>query len=337
MKAMLLTAAFCAALTVAGTAQAKPLKIAVTMENYAGWSGAQRLSNGKVDVVVVPQIGRVMAFHFTGQPESNVFFQNPAFLGKPVSTDAATQWANFGGDKLWPAPQADWPKHAPVAWPPEAQIDSGPYIATEIKNGVKLVGPVSPSFGGRFVREITLKPNRADVFLRDTFEKTGGQAFPIGIWSVTQVMGDASVYLPQNANSIFGAAGMTSLTDAPGLPANAISQDGMIVVTRDPANASKIGADTTGGWIACVKGDVLFSERFMRAKGTYPDKNSNAEVYTNPGDLAYIEMEVLAPLADLKLGQKTTRAMSWRLQKLPRVPTSPADERALVKAAMSHK
>lgn len=335
MKAILLTAAFC--VVIAGTAQAKTPSVTVTTENYKGWNETKRLSNGVVDVVVVPQIGRVMAFHFTGQPESNVFFQNPALLGKPVPADAATNWANFGGDKLWPAPQADWPKHAPVGWPPEAQIDSGPYTATKIPNGVKLVGPVSPSFGGRFVREITLKPKASEVLLRDTFEKTGGKAFPIGIWSVTQVMGDASVYLPQNANSIFGTAGMTSLTDTSGLPANVKSKDGLIVVTRDPANATKIGADTTGGWMACVEGGVLFSERFTRAKGTYPDKNSNAEVYTNPGELAYIEMEALGPLTDLKPGQKTTRTMSWRLQKLPRIPANPADERALVKHLMAQK
>ncbi|MDQ2687020.1 MAG: hypothetical protein M3Y28_04050, partial [Armatimonadota bacterium] len=41
--------------------------VRVTRETYRGWPGAYRLSNGVVDVVVVPQIGRVMAFQFTGR------------------------------------------------------------------------------------------------------------------------------------------------------------------------------------------------------------------------------------------------------------------------------
>ena len=108
-------------------------------------------------------------------------------------------------------------------------------------------------------------------------------------------------------------------------------------MTRNPKDPTKVGVDDAAGWIASLYGgDVLFSEHFTRARGaTYPDKGTNAQVYTNAGaDAPYIEVEVLGPLADLKAGQTLTRTMSWRLQRLPRTPTDAADARALVKAAM---
>src|ERR1041384_218159 len=84
--------------------------------NYHGWTNSILVSNGRVEAVIVPAIGRVMQFRFAGE-EDGPFWENSAMTGK-APDPAATEWGNFGGDKTWPAPQSDWPKTTPRAWPP---------------------------------------------------------------------------------------------------------------------------------------------------------------------------------------------------------------------------
>src|SRR5436190_16050259 len=85
-------------------------RVTVTRTNYHGWLEAYLMSNGKVAAVIVPGIGRVMQFGFVG--EEGVFWENRALDGQIVDGHlaiwAAKDWVNFGGDKTWPAPEADW-------------------------------------------------------------------------------------------------------------------------------------------------------------------------------------------------------------------------------------
>lgn len=352
MKTKYLLGVFFAAgfVCLASSALAKSRSVRTTREIYRGWSGAYRLSNGIVDAVVVPQIGRVMAFHFTGRPQTSPFFNNKLWLGKPAppppnARDPKTfpkEWHNYGGDKVWPSPQSEWPKRQPLGWPPDPSFDFGPYRVLRLRNGLRLVGPVSPFYGVRVIRDITLRPGTAAVFLQDTFYKPRRAAgkrseVPIGIWSISQVRGDATVYLPLNLKGRFPGVGVTSLTDKPGVPPNAKRFGGLLAITRPSNVATKIGVDDSQGWMACLfGGDLLFSERFVRlSRAAYPDKDTNAQVYTNGDDnQAYIEMEVLGPLVSLKPGRQITRAISWHLQLLPHKPADDAQGRTLVRKAM---
>ncbi len=55
----------------------------VEQREYQQWKDAVWLSNGKVEAIVVPSIGRVMQFRALG--DEGIFWENPAFLGR-VST-----------------------------------------------------------------------------------------------------------------------------------------------------------------------------------------------------------------------------------------------------------
>src|SRR5438128_9995792 len=80
----------------------------ITKAPYHGWPEAYRLSNDKVEAVVVPAIGRVMQLKFV-DAEEGPFWENRALDGKLPDT-SSNDWGNFGGDKSWPSPQADWPR-----------------------------------------------------------------------------------------------------------------------------------------------------------------------------------------------------------------------------------
>lgn len=315
-----------------GWGDAHAPRVTVTRTAYGGWQGAYRLSNGVVELIVVPSIGRIMAFEFAGQPQTNPLFNNAVWAGKPAPATPnpadpktfPTDWHNYGGDKVWPSEQSGWPKHQPLAWPPDPSFDTGPYAVTRTPDGLRLTGPVSPYFGVRVIREITLSPGQAAVTIHDTFLKAKGQAaFPIGIWSISQVRGDSTIYLPLDTHGLFPGLGFTPLGDSKKPMPNWQSRGGLLAVTRPSNIGTKVGVDDRAGWAACLyHGNLLFTERFTHEpKATYPDKGVDAEVFTNGDDSqAYMELEVLGPLVTLKPGQTLTRQITWRLQHLTQVP-----------------
>ena len=339
----------------AQAAPSQPPGVTVTRLTYHGWPDSVRLSNGVVEAVVVPQIGRIMAFHLAGHPETDPVFENPDWRGKTVADADAATWATFGGDKLWPSPQSDWPRHNVRAWPPDQAFDGDPEVAQVVPGGVRLVTPVSVAFAARATRTITLRPGQARLYIAQTLTKdpdaaspetlpaglTDEQAgrlrrdgFPVGIWSITQTRGDGVVYLPLSPASRFprGYSAGDSTAPAPFFTV----QGGLLRITRDPRDSHKVGTDSPAGWMASLYGgDTLFSEHSpYRAGAPYPDGGTPAEVYTNGGATAYIEMELLGPLAPLTHGQAISHDIFWQLQRLPRVPRGRADADALVRAAM---
>src|SRR5438105_557564 len=64
---------------------------------YHGWPEALTVSNGKVEAVVIPAIGRVMQFRFAGEKDGP-FWENRSLDGKNPDSQSA-EWINFGGDK----------------------------------------------------------------------------------------------------------------------------------------------------------------------------------------------------------------------------------------------
>jgi hypothetical protein len=347
-KTRIISTLCCSLIFCLSDAMARPSASATTITQgiYHGWLGAYRISNGVVDVVVVPQIGRIMAFEFMGQPDTNALFNNAIWEGKsaPATPDPADpktfpkDWRNIGGDKVWPSPQDDWPQRQPVGWPPDPSFDTGPYRLTRLPDGVRLTGPISPYFGIRHVRDIILTPGSATLHLHDTFLKVAGPPGPpLGIWSISQVRGDSTVYLPLDRHGLFPGLGLTPLQDSkPSMP-NWQPQGDILAVTRPSGIGTKVGVDDSEGWMACLYGgDLLFSEHFSRSRhARYPDKGVNAEVFTNGDDSqAYLEMEALGPLVSLKSGQRLSRDIIWRLERLPQAPRNGEAALAAVKTAM---
>ena len=331
--------------------------VTVTRITWQGWPGSIRLSNGLVEAVIVPTIGRIMAFQFVGYPETNPIFVNKDWLGKTVAEADPTQWASFGGDKLWPAPQSDWPKHNVRAWPPDQTFDGDPEIAELLPDGVRLTTPNSVAFAAHATRTITLHPNQARLYIAQTLWKDpdaaspetlptgltpeqggrlGRDGFPLGIWSITQTRGDETVFLPLSSFGKF-PLGYIPMGD-PGtvVPSELFTvQGGTLRIVRDTHGTHKVGTDSGAGWIASLySNDVLFSlHEPYQAGASYPDGGLPLEIYTNDNP-AYVEMELLGPLTSLTHGNKITHDIYWQLQRLPRVPKSVSDATALVTAAM---
>src|SRR5690606_9267285 len=79
-------------------------------------------------VLITPALGgRMMQIELNGHP---YFFNNEALLGAVAEDGETDKWLNYGGEKIWPAPQG-WglPDHWPG--PPDPVLDGGAYEVLE--------------------------------------------------------------------------------------------------------------------------------------------------------------------------------------------------------------
>lgn len=321
-------------------------KTVVRRVTYHGWKDALRLTNGRVEVVIVPSLGRVMAFQRAGQPGTNILWENPALTGRPFPYSAPypanyVDWPNYGGDKLWPSPQDAWPQVQQQSgnWPPDPEMEAGPYQVTLYQNGLRLTGPVSQNWGLRSVRDFKLLPGADTLVLRETFCRVAPasgarQAPPVGLWNVAQIRPQATVYLPLNPRSRF-PGGFYTFGAAPAAPGWDVA-GGLLAITYQPGVGRKVGVDARNGWLAALyEGGLLFSERFaLNLKGRYPDAGTSLQVWNN-GDPAYLELEAQGALSPIPVGGRQTRLLTWTLRRLPQTPRTPAAARHLVQREMT--
>jgi len=153
-------------------------QVDVTAVRYGRWDRCIQLSNGEVDVIVAPDIGRIVFYGTRGG--ENLLWEHP----KPEQyASAMGGWNNYGGDKLWAWPQTSW------NWPPPQQLDAGPYRAQiDVAHGqVELVGPESESSGVSGSRVISLDADGALHITSRITAGTDGSRKAIAPWTVTQV------------------------------------------------------------------------------------------------------------------------------------------------------
>jgi hypothetical protein len=272
--------------------------------NYHGWPDSYILSNGRVEAVVVPAIGRVMQFRFGGE-ETGPFFENRAMDGKhPIPT--SREWGNFGGDKTWPSPQEDWPKITPRGWPPPVAFDSMPVEARVEGDSIRLISAVDPDYGIRAERVIFLDQSWARMTITTTYYKTKGEPRKVGVWIITQLNEPEDVCIQHPRQWVKQSSELPLGFKEPQ------NDFGPIHLKRDPVKSTKIGTQADSllwsnkKWVLEIKSARIAGEE-------YPDKGSSAEVYTNPNPLTYVELEMLGPVKTLKVGDSIAQTNTYTL------------------------
>jgi hypothetical protein len=298
----------------------------ITLTNYHGWLEAYVVSNGKVEAVVVPTIGRVMQFGFVG--EEGVFWENRALDGRIVDGRplqwSSGQWGNFGGDKTWPSPEADWGRFTGrKSWRPPPAFDGMPAEARVEGDTLTLSSPVDPFYGIRTRRRIRLHSSKPEMTITTTYERVTGETAKIGVWVITQLNEPAGLFAPSPAKSVF-TNGYTLL--GKDHPPSVKATNGLISLLRDAKGAYKIGLDADSLlWVGAKHTLRIDSPR--RRGAEYPDKGSTTEIYTNPDPLQYIELETLGPLRLMKPGDTIEHRNTYTLKRRS-LPTPEAEARA---------
>lgn len=321
----------------------------VVVPERIGWHGwdAWRLRNDSVEVIVVPAIARVMRYGPTGTGDAgNVLWTNPRVAGELPRADG---WQNFGGDKAWPWPQADWADLFGSTWPPPAPFEGVAWKGEVVDNVLRLIGPPAPTYGIRPVRTVVLDPEGSGLTVTTTFEPIretpvarpdGDLAVPAdaGAWHITQV--------PRRDTTLVAVApyGRRAAPKWLGDPADADRLEEFVRPLGDNAHSATPLADVGGkaGFDATVLAAGLtranrplaFVQRLVSATGSrYLEPTDAAQIFSMADDAGgagavpgWSELEFTAPI-----GGTSKLVVRWLLEEVE--PETVADPAQLARTA----
>jgi hypothetical protein len=287
---------------------------------------AIRLSNGTVNLVIVPSLGgRIMRYGFIGGP--NVLWNNPAAASAATRMPTATMPAsrpastNYGGDKAWPWPQDEWPRLIGRMYPPPPEADQAVYKSRLIgSHGVRLESPPIPSHAARIVREIMLDPVGTRVTIVTRLELASSDRPPpsMAAWNVTQILGEAKLFarmLPGGATKPMAPAAAPPVTTRP-------VGDRVISIHPPVPRAGKVGLDADV--LAAALGSVLFVQRSPTAAALNESgyrATERAQIFCQKGGGStpqYLELEFTSPRRDLAAGDVPVLRVTWELRDAPK-------------------
>lgn len=307
------------------------------------------LKNELIEVQAVPEIGGRIIQYKLG--DYDFFWVNKELVNKKIPASRLGpdgEWLNYGGDKVWPAPQGQdndqqWPG------PPDPVLDGGPYTADVIRKNdrvraIRMTSEKDERSGIQFSRKFKIFDDSTRVSIEATMENIDMKPRRWGVWVVTQFdtsnrHGDGHnknywAYCPINPDSMYYKGYNVMLGLVGHLSYKPDYENGMMRVHYD-YKVGKIGMDSSGGWIATLDATdgYVFVHRFTYKSGrAYPD-NASVEFWLNgpgeiaawgreiekmPDDTAYLmESEVLSPFASLEPGESYTFSYDWYSAKVP--------------------
>lgn len=279
--------------------------VSIQRIDYHNWLGCVRMTNGEVDLIYVPQVGRIMRYGRVGGP--NVLWESSRLAGHSSVHAKRGEWANYGGDKLWQSPQSLW------VWPPAPILDGAPYEAEVDYKSLVVSGQASAKSGIRFRRRISLDASGTAVHIENEMTNTSNHSETLGVWEITQVNDPDRVYVPLEPTDQM-PLGWAEFDEHPVHSEFVSAADGWLVVKRNPREGAKLGTGSSRGVLMAEKAGVRFTITAAKKYGTYPDDGRFLQVYTNGDPDRYVELEVLGPLTQLRPKETAVLNTIWSLQ-----------------------
>jgi len=269
---------------------------------YGGWPRCIRLANQNIELIATTDIGpRIIRLGFVGGPN---LFKEFADVGKT----GGDVWRNYGGHRLWHAPEVKPRSYAPDNGPIEHQWDG---------SILKLIQPTEAATGIQKEIEVTLDAQRDTVAVRHRLTNKNPWPVELAPWALTVMQGPGRAILPQEPSSnellpvrSVGLWGYTNMAD-PRWKWGAK----FIQLVCDPAATApqKFGLGNRQGWAAYYRDGQVFLKRFaFDPAAAYPDFGCNVECYTR-GDM--LEVESLGPLTKLAPDASVEHLERWHLCK----------------------
>lgn len=286
----------------------------IELVRYHGWEDCVQLSHDDIRLVVTTAIGpRIIFCGFLDG--SNLFYENPQHAGTRFGNECKT----YGGHRLWCAPEVETFTYAPDNFS----------VSFQEQNGLaRFTSPMEPS---GVQKTICIQPidSRNGFYIEHWVENLGSETLSLAPWAVTMMRAGGTAIIPLNLEPShlllpvrhLSLWGYTQMNDP------RWSWGARYIFLRQGSGAAatpqKFGVQNPYGWAAYAVEDQLFLKRFAWLPGAqYPDFNVNFEAYTNQ---KMLELESLAPLVDLKPGDKVMHSEEWFLYRNVQTPQSEAD------------
>lgn len=229
------------------------------------------LKNGIISLQIVPEIGgRVLRFSLGNYQYLTV---NKALENQPVPESRLGpdgEWLNYGGDKLWTAPQG-WSGDHEWPGPPDVVLDGGPYEAKIVKRkrnkpvAVELISEKDPRSGVQLSRVIRIFDNSSRVSFDAKIKNIDSKPRRWGIWPHTQLNAknrhgkgfnpNYHAYCPINPKSKF-AKGYGVIFGLAQNQSYKPDYESGIMELHYQRRVGKIGMDSDAGWVACYRSSL---------------------------------------------------------------------------------
>jgi hypothetical protein len=278
-----------------------------------GWTNALSLrdDHGKASAVVVPDIGgRVVQYSRGGV---NALLENPDSNGRTLVQFPGGFWVggyqcDFGPGLLGrPERQAVWLGPHDFVAPRDQTVETASPL--DAVTGLRLLKSftLDPDTGalGVVQRMVNASPNPVRQNLHDrTLCPAGGfLILPLPKQSRHRA-GWAVLRATENGSAFDG--------EQPAMPNVAVFGD--VLVAQAAGAAGKLGSDTEAGWVAYVRGRLLFVKFFKSWRGAaHADVGHTVELSWNDQMTA---LEVFSPLVPLAPGQAFDFPELWQLIEL---------------------
>ncbi|MCC5850924.1 MAG: hypothetical protein JJU29_22780 [Verrucomicrobia bacterium] len=290
-----------------------PAQTPIAPSPYRGWDHAYHAANEALEIVVVPQTGRLA--HLSAPGGENLLTFNEGLAGQAVPAEEG-DWMNYGGDWFWPVHQDRWGAMGGNVWPPLRILDQ-PWRAeawTE-EDGTSVIILRRDFAAPLFLqaqRRIELPPgNRAELKIVQSVSRVYASEIPVSLWHISQIQNADKAFLARNPESAFEAGYRTIAFDEPTEEALTPTETS-IIFHADRANENKIGTD--GHWIAARRDRQVLLQWAEGGEvgGTYPDGGCSIVMYSNRG-LGYTEIETQTVEIDLAPGETLRNTLHYRL------------------------
>lgn len=290
-----------------------------------GWTNALSLrdDHGKVAAVIVPDIGgRVVQY---GRGGVNALLENPDSNGKTLALSGGGFWVggyqcDFGPGLLGrPERQAVWLGPHDFVAPRDQTVETaGPL---DFATGLRLLKSftLDPDTGalGVVQRMVNASPNPTRQNLHDRTLCPAGGFFLLPLPKQSRHRTGWAVLRATETGSAFDG-------EQPASPNVAVF--GNLLVAQAAGATGKLGSDTDAGWVAYVRGRLLFVKFFKSWRGAaLAGAGHTVELSWNDQMAA---LEVFSPLTSLQAGQAFDFPELWQLIELKEPVQNFEDARA---------
>lgn len=311
------------------------------------------VSNGLISAAVVPEIGgRLLDLSLGG---AQIFYSNPRLRGKTILRLQEEECSrNYGGSKVWPAPQG-WSNEHEWPGPPDPVLDYGAYDwhaqADPDSAMIELRSPHDPYTGITMRRQIKISSGTSSVEVLHTMQNTSRRPVCWSIWQVTQI--DAckglEIFIPATGfHQTFGDTPYPAVS-------HCLAQKQVRVKYKD--QVAKLAVEANQGWFAsldCARGYAL-AETFPIAPGAcYPDGAATAfwicghGTFTLHGDRVemsalpggcdpHVESEIMSPLTQLAPGESLKFRTAWHASAIDADQITAVNPAGIVGASLAVK
>ncbi|MDB6024841.1 MAG: hypothetical protein JWM68_1064 [Verrucomicrobiales bacterium] len=256
-------------------------------------------SESKVSIAVTPNVGgRIVSYSLNGD---NILFDGAAVGRRNM---AGGYQCDIGPETL------DLPEH-PVLWSGGNGWQFKPW-------NVKLMSDPDDVTGVEIDKEITLEPDTGELGLTQWIKNISTNDVSYCIWDRTLCKSGGFVFFRLNPESFYPSGwaihpefdASFHFEKGKYSSPHIKNMDGVLVIEAN-GKPTQIGADSRDGWIAYVRGDLLFVKYFqVFPKADYTDDANTIEIFFNE---QVAELQLLSPEVALKPKQNYSFPEKWTL------------------------